>query len=386
MNHVVSLVLATVTPNQTSNYYTDNDTVRIVQVMYVHKFNFYIINIKMADAIKTTIGSIIALIVVVGIAIGIYYIASIPTKTVGQICTSDSQCINGACGRETAAAGAGLVCCSSGATVSYYLYDYCTDMPNGSVCWKDTMCNGGICGNNGDGFQRGICTGGARVGEYCNSDSACQNNQCGKVLLPNGDYQDQCCEYAVIGSYCARVDGSICDDDNACFTGSICVNGICAPRGQAGAVCHTSNDCQSGICTATNTFETTGVCCTYGVTVSGNDFGPKQFVCTLSVQPGGACVADDQCITGAYCDAASGNICVAYKPPGTWCLHDSECQSNACGRQTDDPPYLVCCQYGVSTDYWNDNDYCDLSVQPGGACHLDAQCITGSNCDSHVCT
>jgi len=78
----------------------------------------------------------------------------------GQPCTSNSDCKNNTCGRQTAADGAPLVCCPSGDTRTYGGYDYCSNMPNGSTCWSDAMCASDYCGGNAGGLQRGTCENG----------------------------------------------------------------------------------------------------------------------------------------------------------------------------------------------------------------------------------
>lgn len=72
-------------------------------------------------------------------------------------CKSNSECSNKACGRVTAADNAPLVCCKSGALDLYAGYDYCTQMPSGSICWSDAMCASGGCKNNAGGLKKGVC-------------------------------------------------------------------------------------------------------------------------------------------------------------------------------------------------------------------------------------
>ena len=79
-------------------------------------------------------------------------------KGVGQTCESNDDCFNDACGRITAKTDAPLVCCLSGQTKSYWQFDYCTEMPKGSICWLDVMCiDDGDCKGNLFGAQKGIC-------------------------------------------------------------------------------------------------------------------------------------------------------------------------------------------------------------------------------------
>lgn len=77
-------------------------------------------------------------------------------KKVGASCSIDLQCNNGACGRPNADTN-NLVCCPSGNTTSYWGYDYCTGMANGTSCWLDTMCQSGSCKGNLYGAEKGTC-------------------------------------------------------------------------------------------------------------------------------------------------------------------------------------------------------------------------------------
>jgi hypothetical protein len=71
-------------------------------------------------------------------------------------CQKDSDCSNG-CGRRTADEFEPLICCYNG-TVNNLGYDYCKNLPNGSVCYLDEMCSSGYCAGNLDGFTKGVCS------------------------------------------------------------------------------------------------------------------------------------------------------------------------------------------------------------------------------------
>ena len=72
-------------------------------------------------------------------------------------CRSNSECSSRACGRLQAG-DENLVCCPSGHTSMYTGYDYCTQMPNGSLCWSDSMCASGYCEGNWSGLRKGRCS------------------------------------------------------------------------------------------------------------------------------------------------------------------------------------------------------------------------------------
>lgn len=75
----------------------------------------------------------------------------------GSPCNQNNDCQNNACGRQTAANDAPLICCPSGSTDRYGNNNYCTQMSNGSECWFDSMCASGYCQGSNSGLQKGIC-------------------------------------------------------------------------------------------------------------------------------------------------------------------------------------------------------------------------------------
>lgn len=144
----------------------------------------------------------------------------------GEACNSNSECHNNKCGRDSAADGAGKICCTSGRPLDTYGgFDYCYGMPNGSVCWSDSMCASGTCEGNAGGFQRGTCKTKLGVGAGCNSNSDCANNACGrgtaddnapKICCPSGGTQSH-----GFFDYCTGMGrGSRCWLDGMCASGN----------------------------------------------------------------------------------------------------------------------------------------------------------------------
>jgi hypothetical protein len=68
----------------------------------------------------------------------------------------NSDCSNNSCGRLTADDFEPLVCCP-GEIINYAGFDYCKNMPNGSVCFIDKMCANNNCTNNWYGLKKGLC-------------------------------------------------------------------------------------------------------------------------------------------------------------------------------------------------------------------------------------
>lgn len=149
---------------------------------------------------------------------------------VGATCDSNSQCNNKACGRETAAEHAIKVCCPSGDFSTYAGFDYCTQMPNGSVCWSDAMCASLYCAGNASGFQRGVCTTNKLTSQNCFSSSECNNGACGLQTAADGAPLI-CCPSGETSewwgiNYCTELPtGSICGRN------SMCASNFCRDNG-----------------------------------------------------------------------------------------------------------------------------------------------------------
>lgn len=147
-----------------------------------------------------------------------------PKKSVGSECEWDSDCENDACGRATAAEGAGKVCCPSGSAPMYAGFDYCSEMADGSRCWSDAMCASQICADNAGGTKRGTCTSKRAVGADCTSNDECANDACGRATAADNT-PTTCCASGELRNYggfdyCASMpNGSVCWSDAMCSSG-----------------------------------------------------------------------------------------------------------------------------------------------------------------------
>ncbi len=155
------------------------------------------------------------------------------------VCTSGNQCVNaGTCNPATGICGAG------------------TNKPAGTACNDGNACTtGDVC--NG----LGTCSG---TPITCNGGNQCQNNP--------GTCSGGVC------SYTNKVNGTVCNDGNACTTGDVCSNGICvgptSTCAAAGANCGTVSGCSCGTCTLPQTCGGGGVpnVCGSGATILGTVF------------------------------------------------------------------------------------------------------------------
>ncbi|WP_457939675.1 hypothetical protein [Mesorhizobium sp. 10J20-29] len=79
-------------------------------------------------------------------------------KAINASCSSDSECANNTCARDSARDGNRSICCPSGKEGMYAAHEYCYQLPRDKVCWSDAMCSSGNCKGNMNGLQRGKCS------------------------------------------------------------------------------------------------------------------------------------------------------------------------------------------------------------------------------------
>jgi len=142
-----------------------------------------------------------------------------------ELCSSNDDCVNNACGRNGDDISQSSFCCESGQTIVSSGTAFCTGQPDGSHCSTDGQCASLYCKQTGGLFDNGVCTSLARVGFECSLNQDCFNGVCGcrshdncetKVCCPNGKSDGCCLEVQNLrrGEFCL-------DNDN-------CRNGVCA--------------------------------------------------------------------------------------------------------------------------------------------------------------
>lgn len=345
-----------------------------------------------------SIGEILLIILIVTLVvvavIVAFWVKGNFRRNSGDSCSHNFNCTNGACGRETAADDAPLICCPSGALDNFGGFDYCTEMPNGSTCWSDAMCAGGDCSGNLGGFQKGTCVGNNPTGATCTSNSDCANDACGRqtaddnaplICCPSG-------ETDLFGGfdYCTEMpNGSVCWSDSMCANGLCQGNnggfnkGICQGNASTGATCTENSDCANDAC-GRQTAATGAplICCPSGQT---DLFGGFDY-CT-EMPDGSVCWSNDMCESGICVGGSitSRGICNAtLLPTGATCTSNSDCENDACGRQTaaTGAP-LICCPSG-GLDLYDFLDYC-TEMPNGSVCLSDAMCAS-NNCINNTCS
>jgi hypothetical protein len=204
------------------------------------------------------------------------------------VCADTSKCA------KTCASDAGCVAnsyCAANNTCQ-------ADQNKGAICTAASQCTSGNCV---DGFCCDAPCSGA-----CQACSAAKtggtNGTCKAITLgtdPDGDCPDD-------GTPSCDRNG-VCDGVGACqkyANGTACGSTTCSAGMQAGQSCDGAGNCKASQATSCSPYVCSGTAC------------------------GSACVSDADCITSAYCDAASH--CVADQGNGKSCTKASQCANGNC--------------------------------------------------------
>jgi len=188
--------------------------------------------------------------------------------------------------------------------------------PGTGVCSNPAQNDGSSCtdGNGctqGDTCQAGACASGAPVvctaADQCHSAGVC-NPSTGQCNNPN------------------KVNGTPCNDADACSHGDSCYAGVCTPVSRTtcapGDQCHTDGVCNptTGLCA--NAAKPDGTTCNDGNACTQAD------TCQAgSCTPGTplTCSVDDPCKVGGSCDPATGQCSVTTAPDGSTCDDGDPC-------------------------------------------------------------
>jgi hypothetical protein len=124
-----------------------------------------------------------------------------------------------------------------------------------------------------------------------------------------------------------KVNGSACNDGNACTINDVCTNGVCGGTPKtctASDQCHDPGTCDpsNGVCS--NPPKANGTTCNDGNLCTTND------VCTNGVCSGTpkTCTASDQCHDAGTCDPSSGVCSNPPKANGSVCNDGNACTTN----------------------------------------------------------
>ncbi|HVY24897.1 MAG TPA: S8 family serine peptidase [Polyangiaceae bacterium] len=305
-------------------------------------------------------------------------LCSNPAKTNGSACNDGSKCTR----TDTCQAGV----CSGANPVTCAALDQCHDAGTcdgaTGACSNPAKSNGATCDDGNactrtDTCQAGACQGASPV--VCAAVDEC--HQAGVCDTATGACSNP-----------AKVNGSPCDDGDACSQTDTCQGGTCTGKNPvicpAPDQCHDAGSCDgaSGVCS--NPAKPNGSACNDGNTCTRSDS------CQAGVCVGSSpvvCVASDQCHDAGVCDTLTGACSNPQKADGAACDDGDGCtQTDSCtaGACSGTNP-VVCtaldqCHVAGSCD--QTSGVCsNPSVGDGTACSDGDDCTAGDACENGVC-
>ncbi len=291
-----------------------------------------------------------------------------PAKMDGTGCSDGNACTQ----TDTCQTGT----CTGGNPVTCTALDQCHDpgicAPATGVCSNPNKSNGSACSDGNsctqtDTCQTGTCTGGNPV--TCTALDQCHD-------------PGTCAPATGVCSNPVKADGAACNDGNACSQSDTCQAGVCA--GSNPVVCPAPDQCHTlGVCNTA-----TGVCSNpakvNGTACDDTNACTQSDTCQVGVCTGGSpvlCSALDQCHAPGTCAPATGVCSNPNKADGAACNDANACtQSDTCqaGACTGSNPVLC-----GAPDQCHNAGVCNTMT---GACSNPAK-MDGTSCnDTNACT
>ena len=240
-----------------------------------------------------------------------------PAKADGTACNDGNACTQ----TDTCVAGA----CVGGNPKSCAASDQChavgTCNPANGTCSNPAAADGTACNDGNACTQTDTCVAGACVGGSPKSCSA--SDQC---------HAAGTCDPTTGTCSNPAVDGTSCNDGNACTQTDKCVAGVCVggnPKScTASDQCHTAGTCNPATGTCSNPTKADGTACNDGNACTQTD------TCVAGACVGGSpksCTASDQCHTAGTCNPANGTCSNPVAADGTSCNDGNACtQTDTC--------------------------------------------------------
>ncbi|UJR83369.1 Dickkopf N-terminal cysteine-rich domain-containing protein [Sandaracinus amylolyticus] len=180
------------------------------------------------------------------------------------------------------------------------------------------------------------------------------------------------------GGTCAELSdvGETCEADSHCAGTAFCVDGTCAAsRVAIGAACDETSECvggarcEDGECVMADPTANCEDDTTCGALTTCEPYSAQQCVARGSVAIGGACLVDEQCAPGAYCEGYS--TCAARVATGEGCDRAAMCADGYCDIGSPTPTCLAPAAEGEG---------CDAPIG-----HLGQVCADGLVCVASTC-
>ncbi|HEX2875109.1 MAG TPA: hypothetical protein VHP33_27850 [Polyangiaceae bacterium] len=335
----------------------------------------------------------------------------------GRACTTNDACTEGACGGQAVVCDDGLACSidacdeKSGACAADMSACSCVtdqDCDDGNACNGQELCDPDsklcglgaavVCAASLDACLKNVCvpeTGACEPepvvdGTTCDDADACTGKDTCQLGVCQGSDAVVCAALSQCHTpgVCDKITGacshpekpqnSPCNDANACTLTDTCQAGACVGTGQVSCSaldqCHDVGVCAvaTGICSKPN--KPNGVACDDANKCTTGD-ACQNGSCTPASQL--TCKAMDNCHLAGTCDAATGTCSNPSKPNGTSCSDSLNCTSGDVCTGGQCKGASVTCDDKIACT----KDSC--SEQLGG-CSADATacaCKTSADCD-----
>ena len=202
-------------------------------------------------------------------AVGCLHPANAASCSDGDLCTYGDHCVEGSCQGLVVSCNDGNPCTTNSchSLAGCLIENLFVPCDDGSLCTVGDWCIDGVC-NAGppavcdDGNPctidscdplTGLCIYG-NTGWPCDDDNACTHNDhcadgaCAGYPISCTDENDCTSDSCDTANGCqhSAIDGALCDDDNLCTSGDLCILDQCV--GQAQAVCNDKNVCTADAC------------------------------------------------------------------------------------------------------------------------------------------
>jgi hypothetical protein len=299
-------------------------------------------------------------------------VCSNPEKRNGSACNDRNACTGSDTCQDGACVGANAVVCV--ARDACHLPGVCN--PSTGVCSEILAPAGSRCNDGNDCTQTDTCEGGTCVGNNpvaCVAIDACHD--IGTCNPANG-----------VCSTPAKIDGTFCNDGNACTQSDACKAGVCAPGLPVVCPtdqCHAAPTCDplTGACSAAPLRD--GTPCDDASACTQTD------VCTAGVCAGAETVCPlDSCHFPGVCDPGTGKCSSVPLNDGTpcddndKCTTSDSCESGVCGGAAVVCPEPDQChnqglcdpQTGACSNAYADGTRCD----DGNPCTQADECVGGA--------
>ena len=311
-----------------------------------------------------------------------------PSDCSSNQCTAEGVCCNDAC------PGACQSCILTGSVGTCSSIPVGADpRPNTTACARaaDSCGNTGKCDGTGNCELATTCN----DGNACTQTDTCESGACVGSNPKSCPASDQCHAAGTCSpargtcSNPTRADGTGCNDGNACTVSDTCTGGVCggtAVTCPASDQCHTAGTCNPATGTCSNPTKVDGTGCNDGNACTVSD------TCTGGVcgGTGVTCAASDQCHIVGTCNPATGTCSDPAAVDGTGCNDGNACTvSDTCTGGVCGGTGVTCTasdQCHIAGTCNPATGTCDSPAAVNGSpCNAGNPCTTNDTCQDGAC-